>query len=437
MNVLGSCLHFLLRVHPHPAAARSRATPAKARALGAFARWRPRRPPCTVEDMGMLRRGLVALACGVSMLVLAAGEAAACATAPPAGQEVQIADEEAIILWDPATRTEHFIRRAQFRSTARAFGFLVPTPTTPQLGEVGDGVFASMHDRIKPEVRHERETQIKPFSLLFEACTLTTGGATDEGAMPAGADAVRVLATAHVAGFDATTVEADDTGALGAWLTRHGFAVTPALTAWLERYVAQQWKLTAFVVASGETSAQEQYDVATRAVRMSFQTDRPFYPYREPGAGAARAASEPPPPPPPEDRLLRVHFLSTERYAATLAGAPWSARVLFAAPIQPGLPELAGLGDHLRTATTFIDDINPRRGIDEIYFAPSPDRTEVRQPPIVITEPNHILIPVDLLGLGLVIAVLVVRRRRARAALMPSRATAASPGPRRPGPPAP
>ncbi len=382
----------------------------------------------------MHHRVLVALACAVSVIVIAAGEAAACATAPPAGQEVQIADEEAIILWDPATRTEHFIRRAQFRSTARAFGFLVPTPTTPQLGEIADGVFASMADRIKPEVRYERETDVKLTSLMFEACNAMTAGELKSGdAIPAMAGAVRVLATAHVAGFDATTVEADAAGALGAWLAQHGFAVTPALTAWLEHYVAQQWKLTAFVVATGEEAgeagAQARYDVATRAVRMSFQTDRPFYPYREPAADVARAASEPP----PEGRVLRVHFLSTERYAATLAGAPWSARVLFAAPIEP-VPELAGLGDHLRTATTFVDAESPRRGIDEIYFAPSPDRAEVRQPPIVITEPNHILIPVDLLGLGLIIAVLVMRSRRARAALLPPRATA-RPGPRRPGPP--
>jgi antitoxin (DNA-binding transcriptional repressor) of toxin-antitoxin stability system len=47
-------------------------------------------------------------------------DADACATAPPRGEEVQIAEEEAVITWDPATRTEHFIRRASFHSTARA-----------------------------------------------------------------------------------------------------------------------------------------------------------------------------------------------------------------------------------------------------------------------------------------------------------------------------
>ena len=376
----------------------------------------------------MLRGVLAALACALSVaaavaaLAQSAGEAAACATAPPEGQEVQIAAEEAIILWDPATRTEHFIRRAQFRATARSFGFLVPTPTTPQLGEVSDGVFASMADRIRPEIHHDRVTKIRPSAVTLEACMLMSGGAAEEAVTAAAPEAVRVLATARVAGFDATTLEADNAGALSAWLGQHGFAATPALTAWLERYVAQKWKLTAFVVATDETSAQSRYDVATRAVRMSFQTDRPFYPYREPAREAGASS---------EDRVLRVHVLSTERYAATLADKPWFARVLFAAPIEPGLPELAGLGDHLRFATTFVDESSPRPATDELYFAPSPDRALVRQPPIVITEPNDIVLPLDLLALGLIIAVVIVRRRRARAARMPPRAPAAPGGPTR------
>ena len=42
-----------------------------------------------------------------------------------------------VILWDAATQTEHFIRRASFKSEAEDFGFLVPTPTQPALNESG------------------------------------------------------------------------------------------------------------------------------------------------------------------------------------------------------------------------------------------------------------------------------------------------------------
>ena len=77
----------------------------------------------------------------------------ACATAPPRGAEARVADEEAIILWDAAAKTETFIRRARFHSTAKEFGFLVPTPTKPELGEVDVGVFQTLADLIRPDVQ--------------------------------------------------------------------------------------------------------------------------------------------------------------------------------------------------------------------------------------------------------------------------------------------
>src|SRR5687767_14101894 len=85
----------------------------------------------------------------------------ACAAAPPAGAEVRIAEEEALIIWDPATKTEHFIRRAAFHSTAPKFGFLVPTPTVPQLGEVSDAQFSFLAALIRPEIQVKHTTRYK------------------------------------------------------------------------------------------------------------------------------------------------------------------------------------------------------------------------------------------------------------------------------------
>src|SRR5580692_3138180 len=59
----------------------------------------------------------------------------ACAVAPPRNGHVSIADETAIIVWDAATKTEHFIRRASFQTASKDFGFIVPTPSKPMLTE--------------------------------------------------------------------------------------------------------------------------------------------------------------------------------------------------------------------------------------------------------------------------------------------------------------
>ena len=55
----------------------------------------------------------------------------ACCPAPPSGKPVVNADQTVIILWDAARKTEHFIRKASFKSDADNFGFLVTKLNRP------------------------------------------------------------------------------------------------------------------------------------------------------------------------------------------------------------------------------------------------------------------------------------------------------------------
>src|ERR1700733_11558638 len=56
-----------------------------------------------------------------------------CATAPTVGEYIFVNHEEALIVWDESRHIEHFVRTAVFESSARSFGFLVPTPGRPIL----------------------------------------------------------------------------------------------------------------------------------------------------------------------------------------------------------------------------------------------------------------------------------------------------------------
>ena len=341
--------------------------------------------------------------------------AKACAPAPPPGKSVEIAEEEALIVWDPATKTEQFIRRAAFRSTARQFGFLVPTPTVPQLSEVSDSIFYDLARLIEPPVDYQPgETKWELGSWLLESCLLMKGSDSKQAAAP---PPVRVIATAHVAGFDATTVEADDANALTAWLGGHGFEATPKLTEWLDRYVKDKWKITAFVVASDEAEGANNYDVATKAVKMTFPAERPFYPYREPKIEVTVETNAKMVPPP---RLLRVFFVSDQRYAATLAGEPWSATVLQANALTWAPPDLMNLFGAQKYMTVFHDESSPRRGLDELYFAPSADKSDVKQKTEVIEVPQKKTFPIDLVILGVIVGFCISRRlRKRRAAIAP------------------
>lgn len=339
----------------------------------------------------------------VTLLALAAlftdsVPADACAPAPPKGAEVRIADEEAVILWDAATKTETFIRRAQFHATTKSFGFLVPTPTKPVLGEADELLFAALAEEIRPETKIEKDGYHVEVAPVLMFCM---GGAS-KGMEAAPASAVRVIQSAHVAGMNATTVEADDPAALATWLGEHGFDASPQLQAWLAPFVEKHWKITAFVIGTEQRDG-DQFEMSTKAVKMTFTADAPFYPYSEPELPRNSTLANP-------ARMLRVFFISDQRYTGRLGEGPWLASTLFSAPVT-FRPELGLAG---KRTTVFIDEAPVRSGHDEVTFVPHTDQSEVRPPPFVIKKKQNIIIPVEAFLVGGIVAILLIRRRLKR-----------------------
>jgi hypothetical protein len=203
--------------------------------------------------------------------------------------------------------------------------------------------------------------------------------------------------------MDATTVEADDPKALADWLDAHGFAATPQLTAWLVPYVTNHWKLTAFVIASDAQTGQ--VDVATKAVKMTFAAEQPFYPYREPEEPQPKDLDLPP-------RMLRVFFVSDQRYTGKLGTALWNASTLYSA--KESLPADLKPSAAADWLTVFIDEATVRSSTDEVTFVPNKDQAEVKVPPVIVHRPRKVPIPVDVIAFFALLAFLIVRKRRKR-----------------------
>src|SRR5262249_39727637 len=143
----------------------------------------------------------------------------ACATAPPPGASVGIANETALIIWDAESKTEHFIRRATFDTKAKDFGFLVPTPSKPDLDDAHDYTFKVLERITAPQER-----------TFLAVMKRGEPAAAAPGSAPGG---VQVIETKRVGDFDAAVLRADDAQALDRWLSSHGYASDAALTDWL------------------------------------------------------------------------------------------------------------------------------------------------------------------------------------------------------------
>lgn len=241
-------------------------------------------------------------------LLFAPSIALACATIGPSGA-VPIRGEEALLVWDEDHHVEHFIRRALFAGAPADFGFLVPTPSRPELAEVPASVFDRLFSIY--EMKHDR----------------TGWNGTSKSAIPAAAAPVEVVAVQRVAGMDATILHASDAGALEAWLAAHHYPEGPALKTWLEPYVKRGWFVTAFKLAGGARSD-------SGAVRMSFPTSTPMYPYSEPVGDHAR-------------RPFRVSVVAKKRVLAKRGEKEWLGPS-YAAPLSED------------AARALLDGVTPR-----------------------------------------------------------------------------
>jgi hypothetical protein len=349
-------------------------------------------------------------------IVLAPLPTCACCPAWRAGAPVRIADQQILVVWDPATRVEHFIREANFAAAPgdrqEGFGFLVPSPAVPEIAAAAGTVFEHLNERIKPRVVEVTRWRVH-YSLLWRLFVLESKAAPTSRALDAAPPpmaAVEVMKTARVGGYDVAVLKASDPHALTEWLATNGFDSRPELTDWSRPYVEKGWLITAFKYATDAAS------IEASAVRMSFETDTPLFPYRVPTDQIDRDA--------PRRSLLRAFVVGPGRAEGTLGeGATarsWEVGTLvYSHPLEVNASFLTGVlpegtaGGATNAWLTAFEDATWPSGTDDLTFAFDAAGTKFARVETHSTD-REWLLPLDaftLAGLGLFFA---IRRRTSR-----------------------
>src|SRR5438270_676663 len=130
----------------------------------------------------------------------------ACAGASLSGKPVHFGDQVNIIIWDAATKTEHFVRQAFFQPKAKQFGFIAPTPTKPALSEADDAAFKTL-------------TALNPSKSNYAApiSARAFGGE------------LQIVQEQDVGVYHAATLLATSASALSDWMKANGYVTTPAI----------------------------------------------------------------------------------------------------------------------------------------------------------------------------------------------------------------
>lgn len=230
-----------------------------------------------------------ALLAGMGPLV---GEASACggffSPRPNPERRPSLAYEQALIVHDAVKGREHFIREIAFRAGSETFGFVVPTPTLPEVAKVEKSPFSTLRERFPYEVPPPGG------GGRGEGIGLGSAGGLGHGA------GVSVLDVQKVGSFTAFVLAADDAGALAKWLKDNGLVSSPEADPWLAHYVKAKFYYVAMRYDPPQDKEKKPNDSNAKlapqrtnkaeVVRISFDTPRAYYPYYEPEKPPGMAA---------------------------------------------------------------------------------------------------------------------------------------------------
>jgi hypothetical protein len=324
----------------------------------------------------MRRRWLFSWFCSLAWLtlvvtaLLGARNAAACgALAGPRGVAPAelpfLTVERVLLVWDKDTGTEDFVREARFDRAGKAFGFVVPVPTLPEVAAVAQAPFDAL------EVHYPFEPVRAPTGLAVPG-----RGASGAGEAPS---PVVVLAQQRIGSFTAFTLSATDAGALDRWLADNGFEMTVEARPWTARYVASGYYFVAFRYEPKAAQAATA-GMTSETVRIRFHTPNPFYPYMEPvHAGQGRGVAP---------RMLSGWLVTREQMSpvsarsSTVQGQrawerPWQAGLMYRPSadelgkvLEPALSKIVPSAGPL-IVQTFRDTKPSREGYGDVVLVPS------------------------------------------------------------------
>lgn len=317
---------------------------------------------------------------------------------------IRITDESALIVWDKKSHTEHFVRRANFQTPAKNFGFLVPTPSQPQLGAVDDQLFSDLERELLPKTQTITLRGIK-WVTMFPLQRIRTTYSKSASSMDTagGVNSVEVVEQKRVGDYNASILKASDTRFLLKWLKEHRYSVSSDTREWLSPYIKAGYFLTAFQIASEASTTSAQ----AKAVRLSFKSDASFYPYRETERAQKTKGA----------RTLRVFYVGESRVSGSIdngkRSAQWPGKMEYSAMLQPQKIKVQGmtLPNGPVRLTAFHDFSSPRPGWGDLRFVTSSDQHEKTPPPDIVYEDKQVWIPVDVVALAALVIVCGLRFR--------------------------
>ncbi len=183
---------------------------------------------------------------------------------PPPDYYMYETDQRAVIFYEQGIET--LVLSVTFRGDAKDFGWVIPTPSRPEVSKSSDELFTTLDELTRVEERY-----LLPLS--FDEAYL-------EGQRSGN---VYVVETKKVEYFDIAVLTADEPTALADWLNENNYQFPTSSAYILDSYVDKGWYFTAIKIdvesiSPGLTQQLRQGHMVP--LQLKFPTDKIIYPLK-------------------------------------------------------------------------------------------------------------------------------------------------------------
>ncbi len=218
-----------------------------------------------------------------------------------------IPDQQALIVWDQASRTETLVVETRFTGTGDRFAWVVPLPSPPTIAPATRGLFPTLQQLTAPRVEYARWSGqvlvlviaaavitlalllpgrrllryvLIAFTVLVSFASMLPTLGSSRGAE----SGITILDRTIVGSYDTVTLKGTTGAVVCEWLTREGFATPADATPVLDAYAKDGW---CFVASTLRISASGVEPLTPHPLAMTFTTASPVYPMRLTAVGSS------------------------------------------------------------------------------------------------------------------------------------------------------
>lgn len=200
-----------------------------------------------------------------SLVVVSSAKADGMLVSPPSVQMYET-EQKAVIFYEDGI--EDLFVSISFNGTAEDFGWILPTPTEPEVVKSTDMLFENLDKMTSPELPAQ-----------------TIGRGWNNAAMEKAQDSgVQVLQTKKIEYYDISVLKADNDDALYNWLNDNGYRMPQAGKYIIDEYIENNWVFTAIKIDSkrvGNSRITNQFKSGHAVpLRLTFKTDQAVFPMK-------------------------------------------------------------------------------------------------------------------------------------------------------------